>query len=57
MLFYVMCCFFLWGNSMTCGYVGIGTTTPSNKLTVSGNADVTGNVGIGTYVVTKYSCH
>ncbi|MBI3006169.1 MAG: hypothetical protein HYY49_12245 [Ignavibacteriales bacterium] len=30
------------------GYVGIGTTSPSNKLTVSGNVDFTGNVGIGT---------
>jgi hypothetical protein len=28
--------------------VGIGTSSPSNKLTVSGNADVTGNLGIGT---------
>lgn len=28
--------------------VGIGTTTPSNKLSVNGNADFTGNVGIGT---------
>ncbi|MCL5095256.1 MAG: tail fiber domain-containing protein [Patescibacteria group bacterium] len=28
--------------------VGIGTTTPANKLTVSGNADLTGNLGIGT---------
>jgi hypothetical protein len=30
------------------GNVGIGTTFPSNKLTVSGNADFTGSVGIGT---------
>ncbi|MCP4045648.1 MAG: hypothetical protein GY732_06615, partial [Gammaproteobacteria bacterium] len=30
------------------GKVGIGTSTPSNKLSVSGNADFTGNVGIGT---------
>jgi hypothetical protein len=29
------------------GDVGIGTTAPSNKLTVSGNADVTGNLGVG----------
>jgi hypothetical protein len=28
--------------------VGIGTTLPFNKLTVTGNADFTGNVGIGT---------
>jgi len=28
--------------------VGIGTTSPSNKLTVSGDADVTGSLGIGT---------
>ncbi|MBU4298836.1 hypothetical protein KJ636_02240, partial [Patescibacteria group bacterium] len=27
--------------------VGIGTTTPSNMLTVSGSANFTGNVGIG----------
>jgi hypothetical protein len=26
---------------------GIGTTTPANKLSVTGNADVSGNVGIG----------
>ncbi|OGS33498.1 MAG: hypothetical protein A2474_02760 [Elusimicrobia bacterium RIFOXYC2_FULL_34_12] len=30
------------------GYLGIGTTSPSNKLTVSGNQDITGNLGIGT---------
>src|SRR5205823_1365529 len=30
------------------GNVGIGTSTPSNKLTVNGNADFTGNVGVGT---------
>lgn len=28
--------------------VGIGTASPSNTLTVSGNADFTGNVGVGT---------
>ena len=28
--------------------VGIGTTTPLNKLSVNGNADITGKVGIGT---------
>ncbi|HKY28867.1 MAG TPA: hypothetical protein VJM12_13090, partial [Pyrinomonadaceae bacterium] len=30
------------------GNVGIGTATPANKLSVTGNADVSGNVGIGT---------
>jgi len=30
------------------GNVGVGTNSPSNKLTISGNADFTGNVGIGT---------
>ncbi|MBU2460550.1 hypothetical protein KKG44_05555 [Patescibacteria group bacterium] len=30
------------------GNVGIGTTGPANKLTVSGNADITGWLGIGT---------
>ncbi len=30
------------------GDIGIGTTNPSNKLTVSGDADFTGSVGIGT---------
>ena len=29
------------------GNVGIGTTGPNNKLTVSGNADITGFLGIG----------
>jgi Chaperone of endosialidase len=29
------------------GNLGIGTGSPTNKLTVSGNADFTGNVGIG----------
>lgn len=28
-------------------YVGIGTTEPTNKLSVKGNADFNGNVGIG----------
>lgn len=28
--------------------VGIGTLTPSNKLSVIGNADIAGNLGIGT---------
>lgn len=28
--------------------VGIGTTTPSNRLSVNGNANISGNVGIGT---------
>ncbi|MCB9332187.1 MAG: tail fiber domain-containing protein [Lewinellaceae bacterium] len=31
----------------TDGNVGIGATTPANKLSVSGSADFTGNVGIG----------
>jgi len=31
--------------------VGIGTTTPANRLSVSGNADFTGKVGIGTTTV------
>ncbi len=30
------------------GNVSIGNATPSNKLSVSGNADFSGNVGIGT---------
>src|SRR5262249_33054031 len=30
------------------GNVGIGTTTPANKLDVHGSADFIGNVGIGT---------
>lgn len=30
------------------GNVGIGTASPANKLSVSGNANVTGNVAIGT---------
>src|SRR5262249_33438333 len=34
------------GNANS-GNVGIGTTTPANKLTVSGNADVTGYLGLG----------
>ncbi len=34
--------------SSTGSNVGIGNTSPSNKLTVTGTADVTGKVGIGT---------
>jgi len=30
------------------GNVGIGTDSPDNKLSVSGDANITGNVGIGT---------
>lgn len=30
------------------GNVGIGNTTPANKLSVTGNADITGNLGVGT---------
>jgi Chaperone of endosialidase len=30
------------------GNVGIGTSTPSQKLTVNGSADITGSLGIGT---------
>jgi hypothetical protein len=30
------------------GNIGIGTTAPSNKLSVNGTANFTGNVGIGT---------
>ncbi len=30
------------------GNVGVGTTAPANRLTVTGNANITGNVGIGT---------
>ncbi|KKT69236.1 MAG: hypothetical protein UW65_C0027G0001, partial [candidate division WWE3 bacterium GW2011_GWB1_44_4] len=29
-------------------YVGVGTTAPSNLLSVAGNVDITGNLGIGT---------
>ncbi|MEO8150332.1 MAG: hypothetical protein ABI723_22045 [Bacteroidia bacterium] len=35
------------------GNVGIGTTSPSNKLSVTGNANFTGNVGIGTSTPTR----
>ncbi len=37
-------------NRMVIGYngrVGIGTTTPSNLFSVAGNADFSGNIGIG----------
>ncbi|MEP6674270.1 MAG: hypothetical protein ABJA78_03920 [Ferruginibacter sp.] len=34
------------GNTNTAN-VGIGTNAPVNKLTVSGNADITGNLGLG----------
>ena len=30
------------------GKVGIGTTTPANRLSINGNADITGYIGIGT---------
>ncbi len=30
------------------GNVGVGTTSPNNRLTVTGSVDVSGNVGIGT---------
>jgi len=35
------------------GSVGIGTTTPFNKLSVAGSADFTGNVGIGSNIPTQ----
>ncbi len=35
------------GGTILGGNVGIGTISPSNKLSVDGNADFTGNVGIG----------
>ncbi len=35
------------GNQYS-GNLGIGTTTPVNKLSVSGNSDISGNLGIGT---------
>ncbi len=35
------------------GNVGIGTSTPSSKLSVSGSADFSGNVGIGTTTPTS----
>lgn len=34
--------------SIAQGNVGIGTATPDNKLSVSGNVDISGNLGIGT---------
>ena len=30
------------------GNIGIGTTTPANRLSITGDADITGNLGIGT---------
>ncbi|HRH49156.1 MAG TPA: tail fiber domain-containing protein [Panacibacter sp.] len=39
------------------GNVGIGTLTPSNKFTVAGNADFTGNVGIGTTNSASYKLY
>jgi Chaperone of endosialidase len=45
------------GNALTVvdnGNVGIGTTSPANKLSVTGNADFTGNVGIGVSVPQAY---
>ena len=33
---------------LSAGNVGIGTKTPSNKLSVLGSADISGNLGIGT---------
>src|SRR4051812_37772597 len=30
------------------GKVGVGTTSPANKLSVAGDTDVSGKVGIGT---------
>lgn len=35
-------------NNLNSGNVGIGTNSPSNKLSVVGNSDFAGNVGIGT---------
>ncbi|MEW6752420.1 MAG: hypothetical protein AB1505_15760 [Candidatus Latescibacterota bacterium] len=35
-------------TAFTSGKVGIGNTAPSNPLTVTGNADITGNLAIGT---------
>jgi Chaperone of endosialidase len=45
------------GNAVTVidnGNVGIGTTSPANKLSVTGNADFTGNVGVGVSVPQAY---
>lgn len=36
------------GSGSTKGYVGIGTTTPSEKLEVSGNTIISGTLNIGT---------
>ncbi|MBI4096085.1 MAG: MerR family transcriptional regulator, partial [Candidatus Levybacteria bacterium] len=36
------------------GNIGIGTTSPSNKITVSGTADFTGNVGVKTSTPTTF---
>jgi hypothetical protein len=37
-----------YSNNWIMGNLGVGTNSPSNKLTVQGNADFTGNVGIGS---------
>ncbi len=41
----VICTVCLTANAQN---VGIGTTTPANKLSVNGNADFTGKLGVGT---------
>ena len=35
------------GDLIVSGSVGIGTTSPANKLSVAGNADVSGNIAVG----------